>query len=154
MSMVRQTLTVVAAVPLLAAAVLSAPQRPSVADLDNVRRISQQQFRTLHTAGRVLVVDVRSAPAYDLGHIAGAVNAPVLEIERLAPSLIKQAESRRIVTYCSCPSEHTAAEAAFFLAKHGAGNVSALAGGYVEWVMAGGKTERARNYFGAAVRNL
>ena len=142
MSWIRQTAVLCSMVPIIALS--SVPQRPSAADLDDVRRISQQQFRTLHSAGKVLVVDVRSAPAFDLGHIAGAVNAPVIEIEQHTAALIKQAGTRRIVTYCSCPSEHSAAEAAFVLARSGAKNVSALAGGYVDWVMAGGKTERGK----------
>ena len=141
MSWIRQTLVSVLVVPMFSSAV-PAPQRPTASDLDAVRRISQQQFRTLHAAGKVLVVDVRSEPAFDLGHIARAVNAPLLEIERHAGALVKQAGSNRIVTYCSCPYEHTAAEAAFVLAKHGAKSVSALAGGYVDWVMTGGKVER------------
>ena len=141
MSWIRQTLVSVLVVPMFSSAV-PAPQRPSASDLDAVRRISQQQFRTLHAAGKVLVVDVRSAPAFDLGHIARAVNAPLLEIERHAAALVKQAGTNRIVTYCSCPSEQTALTAAVALWNSGLTNVSVLIGGYPEWVATGGAIEK------------
>ena len=46
------------------------------------------------------------------------------------------------MTYCSCPSEQTAASAAVALWKLGITNVSVLVGGYPEWVATGGAVEK------------
>ena len=90
----------------------------------------------------VLVVDVRDALAFAGGHIAGAIHVPLLDTERRAAEVIKQAKHRTIVTYCSCPAEHSSAEAGWLLMKQGARDVRALVGGYVEWARNGGKIER------------
>jgi len=56
--------------------------------------------------------------------------------------VIALAGDRPIVTYCSCPSEHTSAEAGLILMARGAKDVRALVGGYIDWVRGGGKIER------------
>jgi rhodanese-related sulfurtransferase len=90
----------------------------------------------------VLVVDVRNALAFEAGRIPGAVHLPLSDVNRRAADLIKQARDRPIVTYCSCPAENSSAEAGWLLLKHGARDVRALVGGYVDWARNGGKIER------------
>lgn len=116
------------------------PQQPQ--DPSAVVRVSQDEFAKLHASASALVVDVRDALAFSGGHIPGAIHVPLLDIDRRAAEVIKQANDRTIVTYCSCPAEHSSAEAGWLLMKHGARDVRALVGGYVEWARNGGKIER------------
>jgi rhodanese-related sulfurtransferase len=130
---------------LIAGAVLArvaAQQAPQPQDASAVVRLSQDGFKKLHASESPLVIDVRDAVAYAAGHIPGAIHVPLVEMDRRASEVIKLAKNRTIVTYCSCPSEHSSAEAGWLLMKHGARDVRALVGGYVEWSRSGGKIER------------
>jgi ArsR family transcriptional regulator len=100
------------------------------------------EFRGLNAAGSVLVVDVRDELVFRVGHIPGAMSVPLAEIERRAGEVRDRARDRRIVTYCSCPSEQTALAAAVALWKRGVTSVSVLVGGYPEWVATGGAVEK------------
>ena len=123
--------------------VAPAPQRPSqTIDPPAVPRISVDDFKPLHAAAEVLIVDVRSEASFREGHIPGAINVPLADIERRVSDLRKKVKSRLIVTYCSCFAEHTAAEAASRLYAQGFVNVKALSGGYPEWVLRGWRVER------------
>lgn len=133
-----------AVVAIVACTVLAAATQQPV-DLNDpltVPRITLEQFRKRHSAGDVVVVDVRSDTAFKSGHIPGAFSAPLAEVDRRADEIRKKAKDRLIVTYCSCPAEHSAAEAALQLYKRQLKNISALVGGYPEWVMTGGAVER------------
>ena len=71
------------------------PQDVSAASL----RIEWSEFRTLHDAGKVVVVDVRAAEAYEAGHIPGARSVPLDRIESRAEELRKL--GRPLVLYCA-----------------------------------------------------
>jgi rhodanese-related sulfurtransferase len=107
-----------------------------------IPRLKLEEFRGRHAAGSVLVVDVRDEFVFKAGHIPGAMNVPLGDIDRRAGEIRARAGGRRVVTYCSCPSEQTAASAAVTLAKSGVPNVSVLVGGYPEWIATGGAVER------------
>lgn len=124
------------------AAPVVAQQAAPPQDSSAVVRLSQEDFRKLHTSEAALVIDVRDAIAYAGGRIPGAIHVPLLDIDRRAADVIKQAKGRTIVAYCSCPAEHSSAEAGWLLMKHGARDVRALVGGYIEWARSGGKIER------------
>ena len=111
-------------------------------DSSAVVRVSQDDFKKLHASETALVIDVRDAVAFAGGRIPGAIHVPLLDIDRRAAEVITQAKGRTIVTYCSCPAEHSSAEAGWVLMKHGARDVRALVGGYVEWARNGGRIER------------
>lgn len=73
---------------------------------DGVPRISMAEFKTLHTANAVVVVDTRNPDAYGLGHIPGAVLLPLegLQIwprEYEDAAVILKATMKTIVTYCA-----------------------------------------------------
>jgi rhodanese-related sulfurtransferase len=142
MSSVRQLVFVVAFGSMLTGVATSAAQSARAPAPEAVPRTSQEQFRKMHASGDVLVVDVRGAAVFELGHSPGAVSVPLADVERQVDTLLKQAGQRAIVTYCSCAHEQSAAEAALVLMARGVKNVSALAGGYLDWVLAGGKVER------------
>jgi rhodanese-related sulfurtransferase len=107
-----------------------------------VPRITLDAFRPLQAAGRVLVIDVRETLAFAGGHIPGALNVPLSSMENRADDIRRLAGDRAIVTYCTCPSEHSSAEAGLILFAHHAKDVRALVGGYGEWVKQGGAIER------------
>ena len=107
-----------------------------------IPRLRLDEFRARHAAGSIFVVDVRDEIVFRNGHIPGALNVPLSEIDRRASEVRTRAGQRTIVTYCSCPSEQTAASAAVVLSKLGATNVSVLVGGYPEWVSTGGAVEK------------
>jgi rhodanese-related sulfurtransferase len=128
---------------------LQLPQSPI--DAAAVPRLSQQEFQKLHSASDVLIIDVRSASSFEAGHIPGAINVPLAEVETQIDAIRARAKGRQIVTYCSCPAEYSAAEAALRLHRHGFKQVSALIGGFPDWVAAGGRVEKGTDsYFNAA----
>ena len=65
----------------------------------DVPRITVAELEKTRRAGRVLVIDVRGNPAYQEGHIAGAVSIPESALPRHVESF--KAETRTIVTYCA-----------------------------------------------------
>jgi rhodanese-related sulfurtransferase len=107
-----------------------------------VQRITVLELDRLMAAGRALAVDVRSTEAFADGHLPGALHVPLADAARLARSVATSAAGRAVVTYCSCPAEHSSAEAAAILIANGVADARALVGGYPEWVRAGGKVER------------
>jgi rhodanese-related sulfurtransferase len=64
------------------------------------------------------------------------------DFEKRADQIKTKANGRAVVLYCSCPSEHASAVAARMLLDRGMTNVSALVGGYPQWVAGGGRVER------------
>ena len=115
---------------LLAAAAPAAQKAKGMLDPDKVPRVQPAELQRLMARNQVLLIDVRSEQAFAAGHLDGALHVPAREIEARASTLRKQAGSRQIVLYCSCPFEHTAAEAAVALTRLGLRKVSVLAGGY------------------------
>jgi 3-mercaptopyruvate sulfurtransferase SseA len=125
------------------AIVVATQQTPSGAP-HLIPRLRLEEFRARHAAGSVLVIDVRDELVFRNGHIPGAMNVPLSEIDRRASEIRTRAGQRTIVTYCSCPSEQTAASAAVALSKLGVTNVRVLVGGYPEWVSTGGAVEKEK----------
>ena len=76
-------------------------------DAAAVPRISAVDLMRISGGGNVLIVDVRGADAFNLRHIAGAIHVPLPDVERRANELRAFARGRLIVTYCSCPTEHS-----------------------------------------------
>jgi rhodanese-related sulfurtransferase len=104
--------------------------------------ITVDELKKLHASGAVLVVDVRPADIYRAGRIAGAVSVPLASLDDRTAELRALVRGRLIVTYCSCPGDHSSVAAAEQLAAKGIGPVKALAGGYPAWVVGGGRTEK------------
>jgi hydroxyacylglutathione hydrolase len=108
----------------------AAQKAKGVLDPDRVPRMQRAELQRLLAKDQAIVVDVRSEQAFAAGHLEGALHVPAREIAAQASTLKKQAGSRHIVLYCSCPFEYSAAEAAVTLARLGLTKVSVLAGGY------------------------
>jgi 3-mercaptopyruvate sulfurtransferase SseA len=62
-------------------------------------RIAWDEFRKLHDAGKVVVIDVRGDVPYRAGHIPGARSIPYDQVDRHAPELKKL--KKPIVLYCA-----------------------------------------------------
>lgn len=81
-----------------------------------------------------IVIDVRDAAEYARGHILGARNVPLAELERRAGELDKH-KSKPLIVHCG--NGNRAGDAIAVLRKHGFGSVHNLAGGFAAWQQAG-----------------
>jgi rhodanese-related sulfurtransferase len=77
---------------------------PQTSDLpateDEVPRVPLEQALTAYSAGAAVFLDVRSADSFATGHIPGAINIPVNEIE-VNPTLAGIDRDEWIITYCT-----------------------------------------------------
>lgn len=105
---------------------LDAQKSKALTDPARVPRLQPAELTRLLAKDQAVLVDVRSPQAYDRGHLDGAISIPAPEIERRIAELRRQAGSRTIVLYCSCPFEYSAANAAVTLARHGVTRVAVL----------------------------
>jgi phage shock protein E len=73
-----------------------------VAPMRQKRLITLTQFKTMAREGDTLILDARSAPAFEAGHIEGAINLPFTDFtdESLAAA-IGPNRDRRILIYCN-----------------------------------------------------
>jgi rhodanese-related sulfurtransferase len=81
-----------------------------------------------------LVLDVREAARYAEGHILGARNVPLAELERRAGELEKF-KNRPVIVACDTGS--TSGRAVSLLKARGFANAVSLAGGFRAWLQGG-----------------
>jgi rhodanese-related sulfurtransferase len=81
-----------------------------------------------------LVLDVRLPEEYSRGHILGAKNAPLAELERRLPELAKF-KARPVIVLCESGNRST--NAVGLLRRGGFDRVYNLAGGLAAWQQAG-----------------
>ena len=125
-----------------ALAALAVAALPAVAqqdDLTRVPRITLAQFKPLHAKKAVLVVDVRDPHGFDAGHVPGALNVSIVDIEIMGNRMLR--ETRPIVAYCACPDDHSALVVASRLMRIGVKDIKVLTGGWNGWKASGGKVE-------------
>ncbi|HEV7745906.1 MAG TPA: rhodanese-like domain-containing protein [Pyrinomonadaceae bacterium] len=108
--------------------------QPPTAPADGARRISISEANDLLAKDAAVVVDVRNQASYEIGHIKGAKLIPLNDV---VAHLDELPRNKLIVTYCSCPAEHTAAIAVNNLKTQGVENAAALVGGFPGWQSAG-----------------
>ncbi len=89
---------IVAAVLVLAALAVGRAQEPELA---TAARMPMDEFTSLYTANKVLVVDVRDEVSFASGHIPGARSIPLGRL--LDPRTIAElkASKKAIVLYCA-----------------------------------------------------
>jgi rhodanese-related sulfurtransferase/DNA-binding transcriptional ArsR family regulator len=92
--------------------------------------------------GLVTVLDVRPAEEYAAGHVPGAVNIPLQELEDRLEELNHDGENREIVAYCRGPHCVLAFDAVARLREKGM-TARRLEDGYPEWQVAGLPVEKA-----------
>jgi len=76
------------------------PQNDEPLSEASVPRVSIEETMVALAAGAAIVVDVRSPNSYALGHIQGAINIPLGEIE-LNPTGLSLDKDQWIITYCT-----------------------------------------------------
>jgi rhodanese-related sulfurtransferase len=99
-----------------------------VVSTQTVRKdISSSELLQLQASG-ASIVDVRTQPEFESGHIASAVNVPVDQIRQVSATWDK---NQPVVVYCATGAR--SAEAASYLAGAGFRKVYNLTSGLVAW---------------------
>jgi rhodanese-related sulfurtransferase len=81
------------------AAFLPLPALSQTTDESAVPRISVVDLKKAADAGQVLIIDVRDAASYAEGHLPGAINVPLAELEQTL-AMVKAAK-KPLVAYCA-----------------------------------------------------
>ncbi len=96
---------------------------------DAPEAVSRADLAARIAEGSVTVLDIRPADEFAAGHIPGALNTTLTELEQIMPALDKAGE---IVAYCRGPYCVYAHQAVAALRKHGF-SARRLEGGLPEW---------------------
>ncbi len=107
--------------------------------IGNLRRgpmIDTQDFKQRLDAGGQLVLDVRTAEDFvgDQGHVAGAYNIPVEELQQRMNELEDYLEQPVAIV---CRTDKRSAKAALLLTEEGFADVHIVRGGMTKWIEAG-----------------
>jgi rhodanese-related sulfurtransferase len=102
-------------------------------DRGEIELVSAPELAARLEQGNVVVLDVRPEPEYRLGHIAGAVSAP---LTALASMVVKLPRRREVVAYCRGPYCVYADDAVRLLRARGL-KAKRLDVGFPEWRRAG-----------------
>ncbi len=104
---------------------------------DDLEPIPRTELLERVRDGLVTVLDVRPAEEYAAGHVPGAVNIPLQELEQRLDELEnQQGKNREIVAYCRGPHCVLAFDAVARLREKGI-NARRMEDGYPEWKTAG-----------------
>jgi rhodanese-related sulfurtransferase len=103
---------------------------PSVTTLEATQLINRND---------ALIVDLRAADDYAKGHILGAKNIPLADLEQRSGELDKH-KSKPLILHCGDGNRAGSGVAA--LRKKGFDSVHNLAGGYAAWLQAGLPVEK------------
>jgi len=108
-------------------------------DRDSLEAVSRKELLQRSKDGLVTVLDVRPSEEYEVGHIPGALNVPLNEIEQHLATLPKEQE---VIAYCRGEYCVLAFEAVAALRKKGF-SARRLEEGFPEWKAAGLPVERS-----------
>ncbi len=89
-----------------------------------------QAKEKIEKGGSILILDVRTREEFSDGHIKGALNIPVDELERRLDEL-KRYKNFEVIVYCR--SGARSKRASEILVKNGFKRVYNLTGGILEW---------------------
>jgi rhodanese-related sulfurtransferase/DNA-binding HxlR family transcriptional regulator len=106
---------------------------------DELEPVAASELLTRLRTGKVVLIDVRPEDEYGLGHLPGALNVPLRELEARIPELPRHHE---IVAYCRGPYCVLSFEAVAVLRARGF-KVRRLEEGFPEWKAAGLPVEAA-----------
>ena len=105
-------------------------------------RVTSREARARIEAGEAMViVDVRSAAAFQAEHIEGAVNIPLSALKDRYAELPKD---KTILLYCTCPAEASSAAAARELHGYGYDKLLVLLVGLNDWAAQGYPVTKAK----------
>lgn len=102
-------------------------------DRSDLQTVSREELRRRVRAGDVVVLDVRPAPEYRAGHIAGARSLPLTDLKRRLRELPRDVD---IVAYCRGPYCVYADDAVRLLHRNGR-RAARLEDGFPDWARAG-----------------
>ena len=102
-------------------------------DRDSMEPVSREELKQRLALGLVTVLDVRPLEEYRLGHVPGALNVPLDELEA---RLAQFDAAQEIVAYCRSTYCVLSFEAVALLREHGF-KVRRLEDGFPEWRAAG-----------------
>ena len=105
---------------------------------DELEPVPARELLQRAKKGLVTVLDVRPAEEYAAGHVPGAVNIPIHELEKRLKELPKR---REIIAYCRGPYCLMSYDAVALLRKKGM-KARRMQAGLPEWREAGFPTER------------
>ena len=100
---------------------------------DSLEPVSRKELPSRMNEGLVTVLDVRPADEFRLGHVPGAVNVPLEDLESALASLTPEQD---VVAYCRGPYCVMSFEAVAKLRERGI-PARRLEGGMPEWIAAG-----------------
>ena len=100
---------------------------------DQLEPLPRSELLARAREGLVTVLDVRPSEEYEAGHVTGAINIPLKELEEHLEALPRQQE---VVAYCRGPYCVLAYDAVAKLRQKGF-KARRLEGGYPEWKLAG-----------------
>ena len=100
---------------------------------DALGPVSREELLRRKREGSVTVLEVRPAEEFAVGHIEGAINIPIKELER---RLAEVGRGREVVAYCRGPYCVMSFEAVARLRERGF-KVRRLVDGYPAWRLAG-----------------
>ena len=133
----------------LSACAAGAPKSPSAADVRTTQAnapadtpyvgLTAVEAKARMDIEPMVIVDVRSAEAYQAEHIQGAINVPWTELTTKLDQLPKD---KALLLYCTCPSEQTSGGAAKDLAGLGYTHLYVLVGGMQGWTAIGMPTTK------------
>lgn len=108
---------------------------------DSLESLTREELLTRVREDSVVVLDVRPIEEYKAGHVPGAINIMLSELE----SYLETADtSREIVAYCRGPHCILSFDAVEKLRQHGI-KASRLEDGFPEWQAAGLPTENTKS---------
>ncbi len=111
---------------------------------DDLEPIPRSELLERARDGLVTVLDVRPPEEYAAGHVPGAVNIPLQELEQRLDELDSQnGDNREIIAYCRGPHCVLAFDAVARLREKGL-KARRLEDGYPEWQVAGLPVEKAQ----------
>jgi len=100
---------------------------------DSVLPVDHRELRRLARSGAVTVIDVRPSNEFAAGHVKGAINVPVAELDRHIKELPRD---REIIAYCRGPYCVLAYKAVERLRERGF-RARRMEDGFPEWKAAG-----------------
>jgi rhodanese-related sulfurtransferase len=110
-----------------------------LAEKDGLEPVPAKELMSRARRGLVTVLDVRPPEEYAAGHLPGAVNIPIHELEKRLRELPRRKE---VVAYCRGPYCLMSYDAVSLLRKKGI-KARRLEAGLPEWRLAGLPVERA-----------
>ncbi|MFI5352065.1 MAG: rhodanese-like domain-containing protein [Candidatus Binatales bacterium] len=105
----------------------------------DLQTIGLSEFRPIVDGSSALIVDARSAPFYELGHVPGAINLARDDFAHDYQALSKKLQTSRdrpTIVYCSGGECHDSKLVASALLSLGFSNVRVFTGGWEEWTRA------------------